>query len=543
MSVASFLRVVVVWAVSAVAGAAGPLPGTTLMDEAFEAAQWAHLSSAGTALRQLAARRAAGNDALAELLQERQVLQDRVGRAEAELAALGGETAGENLAEAARLGGEIDAARSALGLLDDQLTRDHPGFGNMISPATLSVAEVQQRLQADEGLVFIYTGARRSFVWAITPTRSGWYRVDLSLANIAESVTEIRRSLIQATTLRSAAALEDDEPAGVPFAAVHAMLLYSELLRPVETVLEGANHVYTVVNGPLTGLPLSLLITDGQVESNVLDQPDQFRRAGWWIRKHALTTLPSVEALDLVVRAEPVATDGFVGFGDPDFSGGVSTPAGGTFFRSGGADLDSLRALAPLPGTRRELRRLAGLLDAGPEALHLGGEASETVLRAAPLDKARIIAFATHGLLSGELRGLAEPALAFTPPDQVSPEDDGLLTASEIANLSLDADWVILSACNTAGSDGSPDAEGLSGLARAFLFAGARTLMVSHWPVRDDAAARLTTGTFASLEDGTVRRKAAALQSSMLALLNDLDAPDLAHPAAWAPFVLVGDGG
>ena len=93
---------------------------------------------------------------------------------------------------------------------------------------------------------------------------------------------------------------------------------------------------------------------------------------------------------------------------------------------------------------------------------------------AVDLSDYRVLAFATHGLVSGELSGLGEPALVFTPPETGTEADDGLLTASEIATLKLDADWVILSACNTAAADGTPGAEGLSGMAKAFFYAAGR---------------------------------------------------------------------
>ena len=161
-------------------------------------------------------------------------------------------------------------------------------------------------------------------------------------------------------------------------------------------------------------------------------------------------------------------------------------------------------------------------------------------VKQADLSGTAVLAFATHGLLSGELPGLAEPALVLTPPDIGTPDDDGLLTASEVAELRLSADWVLLSACNTAGSDGKPGAEGLSGLARAFLYAGARSILVSHWPVRDDAAARLTTDAIAAVGRGIGRSE--ALRRAMLALMEDKRDLSLAHPSAWAPFVVVGEG-
>ena len=144
--------------------------------------------------------------------------------------------------------------------------------------------------------------------------------------------------------------------------------------------------------------------------------------------------------------------------------------------------------------------------------------------------------------MSGEMSGLAEPALVLTPPDEATDVDDGLLTASEAALLNLNADWVILSACNTAAAD-EPGADGLSGLARSFFYAGARSMLVSHWPVRDDAAARLTTAAISMQDDNPDLGRAEALRRSMLVLMNDTSDPSLAHPSAWAPFVIVGEGG
>ena len=170
----------------------------------------------------------------------------------------------------------------------------------------------------------------------------------------------------------------------------------------------------------------------------------------------------------------------------------------------------------------------------------------EAALRSADLSKVRILVLATHGLMAGEISGPAEPGLVFTPPAQASEQDDGFLTASEVATMKLDADWVILSACNTAASDGSEGAPGLSGLARAFFYAGARNLLVSHWPVRDDVAARLTVDTIKRQAADPKLSRAKAFQQAMRAIRNDVthdSAIDTwAHPNAWAPFSLIGDG-
>jgi CHAT domain-containing protein len=195
--------------------------------------------------------------------------------------------------------------------------------------------------------------------------------------------------------------------------------------------------------------------------------------------------------------------------------------------------------LRPLPEAVDEVRAIASTLGAGVNNLHIGPAASETVVKRLPLDQYRILHFATHGLVAGEIANLAEPALALSVPDQPSDNDDGLLTASEVTALKLNADWVVLSACNTAAGD-KPGAEALSGLARAFFYAGAHALLVSHWPVQSEAAVRLTTVAFDKLKRARGIGRAEALRRSMVAMIDSGGAG--AHPSAWAPFVVVGEG-
>jgi CHAT domain-containing protein len=159
------------------------------------------------------------------------------------------------------------------------------------------------------------------------------------------------------------------------------------------------------------------------------------------------------------------------------------------------------------------------------------------------LAKYRIVAFATHGLLAGEFRGLAEPSLVLTPPLKASAQDDGLLTASEIATLNLNADWVLLAACNTAAPAQRYGAEGLSGLAKAFLYAGSRALLVSHWWVASHATVLLTTGAIGALAKDPAIGRAEALRQAMLPLMNGEAGEMYAHPVFWAPFINVGEGG
>src|SRR5262249_28879357 len=156
--------------------------------------------------------------------------------------------------------------------------------------------------------------------------------------------------------------------------------------------------------------------------------------------------------------------------------------------------------------------------------------------------------FATHGLVAGNLRGLAEPALLLTPPADPDAKDEGLLTASKVTELVLNADWVVMSACNTAAGD-ADSVEALSRLARGIFYAGGRALLVSHWPVYSRAGVELPTGSFAALRDERGIGRAEALRRAMQRIV-EADAVDpadaarsLAHPAFWAPFVVVGEGG
>ena len=312
----------------------------------------------------------------------------------------------------------------------------------------------------------------------------------------------------------------------------------------MQPVFQGADTLLVVADGPLSSLPLQVLVTSPPDGDDA--DPQAQRDTEWFVKRHAFATLPSVLSLKALRRNPHVsAATSFVGFGAPSLTGQSATPAPlARFFDGGSTRLEAVRALAPLPGTRRELLGLAKVLSAPQSAVRLGADATEAALRAAPdMTDARILALATHGLLAGDITGLSEPALVFTPPDGPgTSDDDGLLTASEAAQLTLDADWVILSACNTAASDGTPGAEGLSGLASAFLYAGAQSVLISHWPVRDDAAAALTQGAV-MVQTETGQDRASALQASAVALMADTSNPGFAHPSAWGPFVLVGEPG
>jgi CHAT domain-containing protein len=201
---------------------------------------------------------------------------------------------------------------------------------------------------------------------------------------------------------------------------------------------------------------------------------------------------------------------------------------------------DGARSLAALPGTKSEINEIAKALNTKQVTLLSGAESTEAEFRRLKIDDVDIFAFATHAVMADEFEGLDEPALVFNRASvSEGTENDGLLTSSEITKLSLNADWVILSACNTAAAN-EAGAASFEGLTRAFLYAGADSLLVSHWPVRDDAAAFLTVNTVRYSQGGL--SKAEALQKAIMDIRKNKDIPNSEHPAIWAPFVLIGNG-
>jgi tetratricopeptide (TPR) repeat protein len=534
----------------------GLLSAGKARDDALNVVQRASQSAAAAALNKLAARLAAGSDRLAGLVRDD---QDLAAQAEALdkviLAALSKQPAKRDAAAEQRTRDRLAEITRQRAALQGAFSAAFPDYAALSNPQPLTASDIQALLSDGEVMLVYATGDKESYVFAVTREGAAWKPIPLGAAALSYKVAAFRRGL-DVEALRQSA--EGGKP--VLFDLALANDLYADLIGPVEEVVKKARHVLVVPAGPLTSLPFHLLVTEKPATAiPKLKDVGSYRDAAWLIKRQAVSVLPalaSLKALRQVARRDPGARP-MVGFGDPVFDPAeraralaerrartrVAVTRGyGDFWQ--GASLDRAKLaqyLPPLLDTADELKAVAGKLGAAAGDVHLGSDASETTVKRTVLADYRVVYFATHGLVAGDVAGLAEPSLALTLPKQPTELDDGLLTASEVAQLKLNADWVVLSACNTAAAD-KPGAEALSGLARAFFYAGARALLVSHWSVDSEAATRLTTSTFAVLKADPKLGRAQALRDAMLAYMNDRGSPLNAYPAFWGPFSIIGEG-
>ena len=520
-----------------------------LIEDAFIAMQLAGFGPASTSVFRASIRRAARDPELAEMIMRWEV---------ATSFAAGNPDAGS----------EREIAE-----LQTKILARVPDFLDQQVPAPLPVsaltgdADTQPLLGENEAAILILPNLQDSeesggFVIAVTREGTGWAQLPYGWDMFARDILSLHDTLDPGRIGVMASATRAPASAIAGTASTrHARLdigpakrLYRAIFdQPEIRELIASKHNWTLIPmGEAMSIPFNALIMN---DPGPLLRPNasSLREVKWLGLEKALQVAPSVAALAQLRMQEPRSAAPsltYVGIGDPDFRGGADA---GLFsvdsvLRGGASEKRAnLSALPRLPGTRREVERLARLFGAAEYTVLLGSSATEGRLRelddAGHLKDANVVHFATHGLLTGSFDGLAEPALALTPGDPDDPREDGLFMASEAAQLRLDADWVILSACDTAGRQGL-SGDGLGGLVQGFFNAGARNLMVSHWRVEDRAAERLATETLELSARGIP--KAEALRRAMRELAADSTRDDAvltnAHPSVWAPFLLVGGG-
>ena len=532
-----------------------------LIAQAFQLADMARGSSVQRALTQSTARSTIKDPVLEKLARKEQDLQRRANSLNELLVALSSAPPERQLPTVqAKMKADIDAIKAERNSVKKDIENKYPEYFDLVEPKPITVDRTAKILKPTEVLVTWYFGDRKSYVWAIHSNGlSSFSSIPVAKKDVSKDVERLRKALDPGV------ASVEEIPA---FDVALSYKLYTQLIKPVESSLTGKDLLISIPHASLGQLPIATLLTES------IKQPAKgaksfagYQNAPWLMRKIAISQLPSVNAL-AALRGIPRSGNSeqsFIAFADPYFSkaqakaSGVST---GTQLATRGIPLKlrnapktsnvssaELALLPGLPDTSVEVSEIGKVLNAKEGDIFLHEKASVAQVLQTDFSKKSIVMFSTHGLVPGELDGLLQPALALSSPEVTGEkEGDGLLTMDKILELKLNADWVVLSACNTASGDGN--AEAVSGLGRAFFYAGAKALLVSNWPVDTVASRQLMIDLFKKQSSSEKMTKPESLRQAMLSLADSGGVRDTktnalsysyAHPLFWAPFVVVGD--
>lgn len=559
----------------------------------------------GGVLAAAAARAEVGGEELAALVREKDGVLEKLRGVEAAFVSVsaGVSEPASRQASLRDLRSQSERLRERLDAIDAKLLADFPRYVDLAGAQPVPAERVIAMLAEDEILLlpvimessvmtFAYGRGGGLYAWGRSPADAAELP-RLAAALLCQASRNMNPACAGATLDRGREAGQPGEARGVvafkspatgdiyDLDAAHRA--YSLLIPPDLRELIAGKRLIIAPSPELLGFPWHLLVTRPPAQGwagGGNDIAAAYRNAAWLFREHpSITVVPGLAGLDGARRSPPTAATGarrYLGVADPEIgrtdaereadpapcrpspsaptllAAARSAAVVGPLFAdvsgeaAGLADVAAVRRQPRLDDSRCEVEATAATVSAeGAATLLLGADATEARIKAmdasGDLRTYGILHFATHGLVGGEF-GQAEPGLLLTPPASASESDDGVLTAREIAALDLDAEWVILSACNTAAGSRS-DAEALAGLARSFFYAGARSLLVSAWPVYSQAATRFTTSVFATLaaQPGSTRGEAVVV--AMRQMLAESTSPETAHPAYWAPFLLVGDAG
>ncbi len=529
-------------------------------------------------LRQADVAKFSGDPAFVGLRKQREQLHERIESLRQGIVTMPLHQPGLN-ARRDDLNAQLTAANRDLAALEQALWRDYPRFMELTNPRPVTLQDLQQKLlRSDEALLSYVLLPQEVAIFAVTRERFQMVNAAIKRENVAIGVRALRRAIEKVAVGESVLFLRDIDPGTLNS-------LYRDLVAPLAPALAGKQKIIVVADGPLLTLPLEMLVTQyGAAEQQAFEATraasdgssarpllGEYAALSYLGREHRFAYLPSLSAL-ASQRLYPKPVTGprleFTAFADPVFTprpGQSYSPATRSALGLLGSSLrvgkDGLPDIPRLKETADEARSIARILG-GSSRLFIGDEAQERMTKAGELKNSRYVLFATHGFLGGEFLPGAEPAaesgvgaahaksgaqpsLALTLVGDLRGED-GILTMKEvIEDVELNAELVALSACNTAGETAQANnGEGFAGLTRAFMFAGAKSLLVSHWSVDNLSTEALMTTTFRNIKQG----------GSALRAVNDAQR-DLregrysrgeyhfsrGNPFFWAAFVYVGD--
>jgi CHAT domain-containing protein len=506
---------------------------------AFQTADFLRANITQRSVQAAAIRRSLTDTVLAGLVRELQDLESQLQAHTERLTLFLSKDLKPDASELVALRTNIERDEMARLEVRKKIDAKYADYAKLTEPKPASVPTIAKQLKAGDLFIAISPAEDSTLLWAIAPSGSvSMRKVSLNQTQVHALVTKLRGTLDVAGM--------GDKATAFDVSTAHA--LYQQLLAPLLGSLPTASkpsHLVIAVSGAMTQLPMGVLL------SNTDADPTR-----WLIQDYAITHVTSASSW-LAVKdgnsKNQTASEPLLAWGDPHFSRTVSGSLATTrriraTLPSTPSDESKLRALRydqipALPETRDELLAIASSLKASEKDVILGAAATRNSVLAlsqnGTLARKRVIAFATHGLLAGEVPDLTQPALALAlQSDNTSDLIPNLLTLDDILGLKLQADWVVLSACNTAGADGA-NHDGISGLVRGFFYAGARSVLATHWAVESESAMQLTTETFKHYQNNPTAQKSESLRQAMLTVLAD---PKTAHPAYWAPYALVGDG-
>ena len=453
----------------------------------------------------------------------------------------------------------IETAQAKLAALREDIAQRFPAYADLATPGTPSPAILQKLLAPDEALVMIHPGDFGTLIWAVTPEGKTTFHLGASTAEqIAQQVTAARRVMDLSATA-------ENQTPSLDASVLHA--LYRDLLKPFEPLLKKTKSLIVAAQGPLASLPFAALVVTEQEAGKAPE---------WLIQRMAITQVPTSSSLLALRRtaASVTAPRPLIGFGDPVFDPTRRNASAGsarriTTGKTSAAPAKGNTAKRPtkvkpalvtrestsfdiergfryanmpdLPETRAELLALARALGADPQQdLYLGERASRNAVLETDLSDRRVVAFATHGLMPGEIPGVSKPSLALSVIASNSTDQSPLLTLDDVLALRLNAQWVVLSACNTAA--GEMDGSAMSGLVRGFFFAGARSVLATHWSVESASAEALVSNTFKHTAEESRKARATSLREAQLAMIDGkIGDGKWRHPFYWAPYSLFGD--